>query len=483
MTVVCISHKGGTLPEHREQLDENTLSKKSTSPVLRRRLNPPWQANIWRKAARRQRELNQRRLLRQANRSQTAVKEDDQQESMTIMNMLCHLMQEQQKSHEQQAKATAERAEIIHRLDNIYSVVYSLNKAVNKEEGGTDSQGGENVVQESGQMSVETDICEELQVVKTEEHHDILDLTCDDDQSNMWDSKMAETTPVAAGFVGYIPGVTAAKTNEHVLHSASPGIDSSGLGTLGSWAQSRLCPERGDSILPAGGFPLETNVSAQLPHTSTLNVATAWPSQTRATSCSPTSQWPTVTGQSYSLPSASDTAPRMNGADRLQSIDLGHMAGSRTPRTMHRPPGMKRFSTVALPVKVRKNTIGAPQLKKVKVQIDSEVLLAHVQGIGREVECAKHFVLKLVDLLFSREELAGCNIKGGILSFKGELIRRGQLDTERMEMIYDFVEQRFPGFRSEPGVIADIHKAVNSKCRNATMTLKKKIGSPSDHVM
>lgn len=80
---------------------------------------------------------------------------------------------------------------------------------------------------------------------------------------------------------------------------------------------------------------------------------------------------------------------------------------------------------------------------------------------------SNHFVLKLMSLLFSREELRNSTLKGGMVLTKHGRLLKEKLDPVKVNAILSQLEVEFPGTLSDSSRRHAIRHAMNDKCRRA----------------
>uniref|UniRef100_UPI00358ED716 serine-rich adhesin for platelets-like n=1 Tax=Myxine glutinosa TaxID=7769 RepID=UPI00358ED716 len=92
----------------------------------------------------------------------------------------------------------------------------------------------------------------------------------------------------------------------------------------------------------------------------------------------------------------------------------------------------------------------------------------------------RKFLGKLADKVFTRDELATSNVKGGLAYTKGVYKPYNQLDPEKVQAIMDEVEKWFPGCRANHKLNSELVRTLNKKCSNVRLTVLQQGFSASD---
>ena len=79
----------------------------------------------------------------------------------------------------------------------------------------------------------------------------------------------------------------------------------------------------------------------------------------------------------------------------------------------------------------------------------------------------KDLVLKLLDKVFTKEEMAISNFRGGAVYSNGKMLEKARLDNVRMNALLSQVNLEYPGFMEHPDDEKVIRYAINSKCRHS----------------
>lgn len=105
------------------------------------------------------------------------------------------------------------------------------------------------------------------------------------------------------------------------------------------------------------------------------------------------------------------------------------------------------------------------------VEMLDELNEDRVRMLAAEARSPRQFALKLLSVLFTREELAKSNIRGGEVFTGKSWVVKEPLDPQRLQRMFSILEEFYPGCMIENE--KEIRNGINAKCRQVQQLMTK----------
>lgn len=109
-----------------------------------------------------------------------------------------------------------------------------------------------------------------------------------------------------------------------------------------------------------------------------------------------------------------------------------------------------------------------------RIKVEDSAIAQRIEHAAAQSNSPKNYILKLLNIFYTKEEMSQCNVNGGLVMSNGSWIRKQPLDPARLATVFGLVEDKYPGFRDTEDSAREVRYLINQKCRNASYTLRDK---------